>query len=52
MTGHDAGIHDEDVACVACASVVEKTLGMDRWPLPLMKNVPHHQEKLRVGGRE
>ncbi len=43
--GHDAGIYDEDVACIACASVVEKTLGMDRWPLPLIKNVPRHQEK-------
>ena len=43
--GHDAGIYDEDVACVACASMVGKTLGMDRWPLPLMKNVPRHQEK-------
>ena len=27
---HDAGIHAEDVACVACVSVVEKTLRMDR----------------------
>ena len=43
--GHDAGVCDEDVACVPCASVVEKTFGMDRWPLSLMKNVPRHQEK-------
>jgi hypothetical protein len=43
--GHDAGIHDEVVACVTCASLVEKMLAMDRCPLPLMKNVPRHQEK-------
>jgi hypothetical protein len=30
--------------------LVERTLGMDRWPLPLMKNVPRHQEREGVGG--